>query len=136
MSSVVRERLDRRSAETWDVEALGLHFRASVGRYDDGWPPQGRGVGRPQKRTPPSASTEIIKAKTIWTTWPVLGTGARRKASRKRLYRPPKRPDWHRKAGEADLNAIEAQKALCHSVPQLAPANPSPAAGIHEPTAS
>jgi hypothetical protein len=27
---------NRRSAETWDVEALGLHFRASVGRYYDG----------------------------------------------------------------------------------------------------
>jgi hypothetical protein len=32
-----RERLpNRRSAETFDVEAMGLHFRASVGRYDDG----------------------------------------------------------------------------------------------------
>jgi hypothetical protein len=32
-----RERLpDRRSAETWDVEALGLHFKASVGRYVEG----------------------------------------------------------------------------------------------------
>ncbi len=32
-----RKRLpNRRSAETWDVEALGLHFKTSVGRYDDG----------------------------------------------------------------------------------------------------
>jgi hypothetical protein len=35
--SAARERLpNRRSAETWDVEACGLHFRATVGRYDDG----------------------------------------------------------------------------------------------------
>ncbi len=32
-----RERLpNRRSAETWDVDALGLHFRVTVGRYSDG----------------------------------------------------------------------------------------------------
>jgi hypothetical protein len=32
-----RERLpNRRAAETFDVEALGLQFRASVGRYPDG----------------------------------------------------------------------------------------------------
>jgi hypothetical protein len=37
VGAAVRERLpNRRSAETWDLEALGLHFRASVGRYDDG----------------------------------------------------------------------------------------------------
>jgi hypothetical protein len=35
--AAVRERLPaRRSAETWDVEAIGLHFRATVGRYADG----------------------------------------------------------------------------------------------------
>jgi hypothetical protein len=27
---------NRRAAETWDVEALGLHFRVTVGRYCDG----------------------------------------------------------------------------------------------------
>jgi hypothetical protein len=32
-----RERLpNRRSAETWDLEAIGLHFRVTVGRYADG----------------------------------------------------------------------------------------------------
>jgi hypothetical protein len=32
-----RKRLpNRREAETFDVEALGLHFRATVGRYSDG----------------------------------------------------------------------------------------------------
>jgi hypothetical protein len=37
MPGAARERLpDRRAAETFDVEALGLHFRASVGRYADG----------------------------------------------------------------------------------------------------
>jgi ribonucleoside-diphosphate reductase alpha chain len=36
-AAAARERLpNRRSAETWDVEALGLHFRTTVGRYDDG----------------------------------------------------------------------------------------------------
>ena len=59
---------------------------------------QGRGVGRPQKRAPPSASMEIIKAKTIGTTWPVLG--ARRKASRKQPFPVSKRPDWHQTPGK------------------------------------
>jgi hypothetical protein len=32
-----RERLpDRRGCEGFDIEALGLHFHATVGRYDDG----------------------------------------------------------------------------------------------------
>ncbi len=35
--SAARERLpNRRSAETWEVEACGLHFRATIGRYPDG----------------------------------------------------------------------------------------------------
>jgi len=35
--SAARERLpNRRSAETFDVEAGGLHYRATIGRYPDG----------------------------------------------------------------------------------------------------
>jgi hypothetical protein len=37
MRVATRERLpNRREAETFDVEALGLQFRATVGRYPDG----------------------------------------------------------------------------------------------------
>ena len=37
MPGAARQRLpNRRSAETWDLEACGLHFRATVGRYNDG----------------------------------------------------------------------------------------------------
>src|SRR5262245_56475528 len=37
MRGAERERLpNRRSAETWDIEALGLKFRATVGRHPDG----------------------------------------------------------------------------------------------------
>jgi len=55
------------------------------------WPLQGREVGRPQKRAPPSASTEIIKAKTIGTTWPMSSTGPIQNASRKQLLSPAPR---------------------------------------------
>jgi hypothetical protein len=37
MQAAEREKLpNRRAAETWDVDALGLHFRVTVGRYSDG----------------------------------------------------------------------------------------------------
>jgi hypothetical protein len=37
VNAAVRQRLpNRRSAETFDVEALGLKFRATVGRHPDG----------------------------------------------------------------------------------------------------
>ena len=37
MSAAERERLpDRRSAETFDLEALGLKFRATIGRHPNG----------------------------------------------------------------------------------------------------
>jgi hypothetical protein len=37
MCAAVRERLpNRRAAETFDVEAVGMRYRATIGRYDDG----------------------------------------------------------------------------------------------------
>jgi hypothetical protein len=37
MRGALRERLPNlRPAQTWEVEALGLHFRVTVGRYADG----------------------------------------------------------------------------------------------------
>jgi hypothetical protein len=92
-------------------------------------PAAARARGRsPSETGAPVGQHGNYQGKNIGTTWPVLGTGARRKASRKQPFPVSKRPDWHQNTGEAILRRESAQKPLSHSVPQSEPGNPLRAA--------